>query len=101
MRSTGPDPIKPQEPSSSVLELSLDGFVLSKEPPLLSLVEVPKGLVLVEKASSPDTPEPKVRIGSVFTYVGLLGTHKKSLGYTGQELLGLLLILLPFYKSRE
>lgn len=44
-------------------------------------MEVPKG----EKASSPDTPKPKIRISSVFTYISFLITHKKDLGYTGED----------------
>lgn len=53
-------------------------FVLFKDPLFPPLVEVPKGLVLGEKASSPDIPEPKMRISSVFIYISFLATHKKS-----------------------
>lgn len=63
----------PREPPSEALGLSPNDFVFSKKPPLPPSVEGPEEWVLVGKARSPDTSEPKMKTSSVFTYISLCG----------------------------
>lgn len=56
-------------------------------------VKVHRGLVLMKKASNPDIPEPKMRVSSIFTYMGLLETHKKVLRVQRSGTVGMMMMM--------
>lgn len=47
----------------------------------------------MKKASNPDIPEPKMRVSSIFTYMGLLETHKKVLRVHRSGTVGMMMMM--------